>query len=62
MIRIELTDSEATTLQEVLDSYLSDLRMEIADTDRMEFRESLKAKKKVVEGVLGRLAGGTVTD
>jgi len=62
MIRIELTDSEATTLQEVLDSYLSDLRMEIADTDRMEFRESLKAKKKVVEGVLGRIAGGTVTD
>lgn len=62
MIRIELTDSEATTLQDVLDSYLSDLRMEIADTDRMEFRESLKAKKKVIEGVLGRLASGTATD
>lgn len=58
MIRIELTEAEAATLQDVLDSYLSDLRMEIADTDRMEFREQLKGKKKVIEDVIGRLAGG----
>ncbi|MEW6488778.1 MAG: hypothetical protein AB1578_12810 [Thermodesulfobacteriota bacterium] len=58
MIRIELTEAEAATLQDVLESYLSDLRMEIADTDRMEFREELKAKKKVVADVMGRLAGG----
>lgn len=58
MIRIELTEAEAATLGDVLESYLSDLRMEIADTDRMEFREELKAKKKVVADVMGRLAGG----
>jgi hypothetical protein len=58
MIRIELTEAEAATLQDVLESYLSDLRMEIADTDRMEFREELKAKKKVVEDVMGRLGRG----
>jgi hypothetical protein len=58
MIRIELTESEAATLQDVLDSYLSDLRMEIADTDRMDFREELKKRKTVLEDVLGRLAAG----
>ena len=50
MSQIELSDAEVTTLQDVLDSYLSELRMEIADTDRMEFREGLKAKKKLLEG------------
>lgn len=42
----------------MLHSCLSDLRMEIADTDRMDFRGELKVKKKVVEDVMGRLAGG----
>ncbi|MDW7712337.1 MAG: hypothetical protein SCH98_17865 [Deferrisomatales bacterium] len=60
MIRVELTESEAATLQDVLDSYLSDLRMEIADTDRMDFREELKGRKKVLEDVLGRLAAGGI--
>jgi len=59
MIRIEVTDAEATTLRDVLDSYLSDLRMEIADTDQMDFREGLKARKKVIEDVMGRLKSGT---
>ncbi len=59
MIRIELTDAEATTLEDVLDSYLSDLRMEIADTDQMDFRESLKARKKVLEDVMGRIRSGS---
>lgn len=58
MIQIELTEAEAATLRDVLDSYLSDLRMEIVDTDRMAFREELKAKKKVVEDVMARLGGG----
>ncbi len=58
MSQIQLSDAEVTTLQDVLDSYLSDLRMEIADTDRLEFREGLKAKRKLLEGVLARLGGG----
>ena len=32
-------------LREVLENYLSDLRMEIADTDSMDFREGLKHRK-----------------
>ena len=42
MSQIELSEAEVTTLQDVLDSYLSELRMEIADTDQREFREGLK--------------------
>ncbi len=58
MIRIDLSEAEAATLQDVLDSYLSDLRMEIADTDRMDFREGLKKRKKVIEDVMGRIGAG----
>jgi hypothetical protein len=37
MAQITLTQEEAATLREVLSSHLSDLRMEIADTDSSQF-------------------------
>ncbi len=37
MVNIELSEEEAIILKETLKSFLSDLRMEIADTDRMEW-------------------------
>jgi hypothetical protein len=49
---ITLTDIHGNILAMVLESYLSDLRMEIADTDSMDFRESLKKKKDVLKKVL----------
>lgn len=55
MVHLELTPDEAETLGMVLDSYLSDLRMEIADTDRLEFREMLKERKAVLNKVLEAL-------
>jgi len=55
MVRIELSEADVATLKDVLDSYLSDLRMEIADTDRMDFREGLKDRKKVLEALLDRI-------
>jgi hypothetical protein len=42
MIRLELTEEEAERLRDLCDVALSDLRMEIAGTDSMEFRERLK--------------------
>jgi len=33
MIQLELTENEAVTLANVLDYYVSELRMEIADTE-----------------------------
>lgn len=42
MLHIELNDREAQALRAVLDSAVSDLGMEIAQTDSQEFRENLK--------------------
>jgi hypothetical protein len=56
MVRIELTSAEATSLTLVLEEYLSDLRMEIADTERMSFREELKQREAFLKALLGRLA------
>jgi hypothetical protein len=55
MINLELTKEEKDILAMVLESYLSDLRMEIADTDSMDFRESLKKRKDVLKKVLEAL-------
>jgi hypothetical protein len=52
MAQIELTDDEAGTLQDILRSYLSDLRAEIADTDRMKMREELKQKEVFINKLL----------
>ena len=55
MIPLDLTPDEATILTEVLESYLSDLRMEIANTDKLDFRQSLKERKAVLVKVLGAI-------
>ena len=55
MVQIELTQEKAQMLGDILDSYLSDLRMEIADTDKMEFRENLKKKEVFLKELLRHL-------
>jgi hypothetical protein len=52
---IELTRDEIEELEQALNSYLSDLRMEIAGTDSYEFRQALKQRKAALDHVLGRL-------
>ncbi|MFQ5454269.1 MAG: hypothetical protein ACE5D6_08800 [Candidatus Zixiibacteriota bacterium] len=52
MINLDLTKEENDILERILESYLSDLRMEIADTDSMNFRESLKKRKDVLKKAL----------
>jgi hypothetical protein len=59
MVQITLTLEEAATLREVLASYVSDLRMEIANTDSMDFREELKHKKEFLNRILGQLDAGS---
>ena len=58
MIQITLSDEEASSLRNVLESYLSDLRMEIADTERMDFRDGLKRQEEFLNGLLARLSAG----
>lgn len=55
MISIDLNKEEARGLLELLEADLSDLRMEIADTDALSYRDGLRAKKLVVQRVIERL-------
>ena len=58
MIQLNLNVEEATMLTEVLQSYLSDLRMEIADTEAMELRERLKQQEVFIKKLLQELSPG----
>jgi len=58
MIQITLSDDEAGSLRSVLESYLSDLRMEIADTEGMDFRERLKRQEEFLNRMLAQLPAG----
>ena len=52
MPALKLTNEEAEMLHGVLDEYLSDLRMEIADTDSFKFREDLKRTEVFLKRLL----------
>jgi len=56
MVHLDLTDKEMTILDEVLESYLSDLRYEIGNTDSLDFRNMLKERKAVLRKVADTLA------
>jgi hypothetical protein len=56
MPALQLSAEEAGALHEVLTEYLSDLRMEIADTDSFELRETLKGTERLLKRLLGDLA------
>ncbi len=59
MLVIELKEDEVRMLKEILSDYLSDLRMEIADTDQGNFREELKKKEEFIKSLLSRLKTGS---
>lgn len=55
MVNIQLKSDEAAILREILGSDLSDLRMEIANTDSMDYREILKAREAFLKRLLQTL-------
>ena len=55
MATIELGREEARLLREVLESYLSDLRMEIRGTDSRRFRDDLKKTEAMLRNLLTRV-------
>ena len=55
MVQISLNIEEAEMIKDILSEYLSDLRMEIADTDRKNFREELKKKEVLLKDLLQQL-------
>ena len=58
MFRLDLNAEQRTTLIEVLESYVSDLRMEIADTDNPGYRRELRAERELLESVVAKLDAG----
>jgi len=52
---IELTEVQCAELQRLLESTLSDLSSEIADTDDAEYRARLRDRRTVLESVLFQL-------
>ena len=52
MVPIELTEVMADMIREIVVSHLSELRMEIAYTNRREFREYLKGRAELLEEFL----------
>ncbi len=55
MVTLEISNSERDNLSHVLKFYLSNLRMEIADTDSSFFKAKLKNEKDVLMKILERL-------
>ena len=55
MQRLELTPSESEHLREVLENYLSDLRMQISATDLKDFRDKLRETREFLEDIVERL-------
>jgi len=58
---LELDTEEARILTDVLNDYVSDLRMEVANTDSMEVRDELKHREAFLKDLLRRLGAGKET-
>ena len=55
MVNIDLSPDEKKVLVEVLTTCISNLRMEICDTDRKDFREEIKERKELLMKVVAAL-------
>lgn len=55
MPKLELSDHENKILSEMLESSISELGYEIANTDSADYRDGLKDKKAVAAAILQRL-------
>jgi hypothetical protein len=55
MVQLSLEPNEQNILIWALQSAVSDLGAEIADTENQEFREDLKERKAVLRNILQRL-------
>ena len=54
MAQIELTQVEIELLREILKRYLSELIIEIAHSDRKDFREFLEKRREFMEAFIQR--------
>ena len=55
MVQLDLTPDETKVLIEVLSACISNLRMEICDTDRKDYRDEIKQRKEILLKVVEAL-------
>lgn len=48
MIQLNLTNDEILLLKDLVETCLSDLRVEIHSTDNLDYKEMLKKRKEIV--------------
>ncbi len=58
MIHLDLTENEAATLVKVLDYYVSELRMEVTDTEQKDLRDALKVEEDALKKIVHTLKQG----
>lgn len=57
MLELELDREEREILLDLIETRLADLRMEIGRTSRLDYRDMLRKKKKVLEKTVAYLRG-----
>lgn len=55
MPTFELTPEELELLRDILESDLSELRMEIVDTDNSRYKEGLRHRKQIMMDIMEKL-------
>ena len=55
MIQLMITEEEQEMLKELLESDISELRMEISNTHRQEYREMLKTRETLMKSIQHKL-------
>ena len=55
MIQLMVTEEERELLMDILENNISDLRMEIAGTDRQEYRNMLKSRETIMKNIQSKL-------
>lgn len=54
-LELHLTEEDVKTVIDALERYVSELGMEIADTDTMDYRDKLKSQRISIHKVLDQL-------
>jgi rRNA-processing protein FCF1 len=55
MSTLDLTPDEGKALLEFMERYLSNLRIEVVNTDDREFRRDLRRREDIILAIAGRL-------
>mgnify|MGYP001455828299 CR=1 FL=1 len=60
MTHLILTDDEREVLTDILETEISDLRMEIMGTDRLGYKEVLQNRERILKKILAALQEPTL--